>query len=86
MHFLNSYGIINNKNTFLLFFNYLKNETRKNSEKKLHKRIILADSNARGLRALPEHFFRKFMDVEKNALFCNTCRIRVMKDEVLEEE
>ena len=34
---------------------------------------------------LPEHFLNKFKDVKKNALLCNTCRIRVMKDEVLEE-
>ena len=46
---------------------------------------FLADSDASGLRAFPEHFLSKFKDVEKNALLCNTCRIRVMKDEVLEE-
>ena len=37
------------------------------------------------LGAFPEHILSKFKDVEKNALFCNTSRIIVMKDEVLEE-
>ena len=46
---------------------------------------MLADLNASSLRAFPEHFLSQFKDVEKNALLCNTCRIRVMKDEVLEE-
>ena len=32
MHYLKSYGI-NEKKIFLFFFNYLKTETRKNSEK-----------------------------------------------------
>ena len=41
--------------------------------------------NASSLRAFPENFLNKFKDVGKNALFCNTCRIRVMEDEVLEE-
>ena len=37
------------------------------------------------MRAFPKDFLSKFKDVEKNALLCNTFRIRVMKDEVLEE-
>ena len=46
---------------------------------------MLADSNPSSLRAFPEHFHSKFKDVEKNALLCNRCRVRVMKDEVLKE-
>ena len=46
---------------------------------------MFADSNECILKAFPEHFINKFKDVNKNALLCNTCRIRVMNDEVLEE-
>ena len=37
------------------------------------------------MRVFPECFRGQFKDVEINALLCNTCRIRVMKDEVLED-
>ena len=50
-----------------------------------HKLIHSFDSNLSSLRAFLKHFFSWFKVVEKNALLCNTCRIRVMKDEVLEE-
>ena len=33
MHYLKSYGINEKKYIFLFFFNYIKTETRKNSEK-----------------------------------------------------
>ena len=63
MHYLKSYGI-NKKKIFLFFFNYLKTETRKNSEKN-YTNVSL---DGRCSSIFWENFYSKFND-KKNVFF-----------------
>ena len=63
MHYLESYGI-NEKKIFLFFFNYLKTETRKNSEKN-HTNVSL---DGRCSSIFWKHFYFKFNN-KKNVFF-----------------
>ena len=64
MHYLKSYGINEKKIIFLFFFNYLKTETRKNSEKN-YTNVSL---DGRCSSIFWENFYSKFND-KKNVFF-----------------
>ena len=61
MHYLKSYGI-NKKRLFLLFFNYLKTETRKNSE----KNYTYVSLDGRCSSTFRKNFYFKFNNTKKN--------------------
>ena len=68
LHYLNSYGI-NKKNMFLFFFNYLKTETRNNSEEN-YTNVSL---DGRCSSIFRKNFYSKFN--KKSNFFSNKFRI-----------
>ena len=64
MHYLKSNGINEQKKIFFFFFNYLKTETRKNSE----KNYINVSLDGRCSSTFWENFYSKFND-KKNVFF-----------------